>query len=99
MSDCRCKDKDVNIVCRCEDITLEEIREYIKNGVTDLEQLKRLLRVGMGPCQGRTCIPLIVREIAAYAGKPVEEIPLTTFRPPTVPVKLGVLAAGGEKDD
>ncbi len=99
MSECKCKEqKDVTVVCRCEDITLEEIRAYINNGVTDLEQLRRLLRVGMGPCQGRTCTPIIVRELANALGKSVDEIPLTTFRPPTTPVKLGVLA-GGENDD
>lgn len=94
---CGCKEKsDVNVICRCEDITLEEIRAYIKNGITDLEQLRRLLRVGMGPCQGRTCTPLIVREIAIATGKPFGDIPLTTFRPPTTPVKLEVLAGGDE---
>ncbi|WP_027365468.1 (2Fe-2S)-binding protein [Desulfotruncus alcoholivorax] len=105
MAECDCSNqkeqkerKDVTVVCRCEDITLEKIREYIDKGITDLEQLKRLLRVGMGPCQGRTCTPLIIREIAAVTGKPLSEVPLTTFRPPTAPVKLGVLA-GGECDD
>ncbi len=99
MAECKCQEKkDVTVVCRCEDITLEEIRAYIDQGITDLEQLKRLLRVGMGPCQGRTCTPLIVRELAAAMGKQVDEIPLTTFRPPTAPVKLGVLV-GGEDDD
>jgi bacterioferritin-associated ferredoxin len=99
MSECKCQEQqDVNIVCRCEDITLEEIRAYINQGVTDLEMLKRLLRVGMGPCQGRTCTPIIVREIAIATGQRVEDITLNTFRPPTTPVKLGVLA-GGEDDD
>ncbi|MEG6615542.1 (2Fe-2S)-binding protein [Peptococcaceae bacterium 1198_IL3148] len=99
MSGCKSDGHDVNIVCRCEDITLEEIRAYLKQGITDLEMLKRLLRVGMGPCQGRTCTPIIIREIAAATGKPVEDIMPTTFRPPTTPVKLGVLAAGGEDND
>ncbi|WP_031513895.1 (2Fe-2S)-binding protein [Desulfofalx alkaliphila] len=102
MSGCGCKtkdNKDVNIICRCEDITLEEIRAYIYDkGITDLEQLRRLLRVGMGPCQGRTCTPLIVREIAAATKEPVSDVPLTTFRPPTTPVKLGVLAGGDDND-
>lgn len=99
MTACNCKEHGaVNIVCRCEDITLEEIRSYIQQGVTDLEMLRRLLRVGMGPCQGRTCTPIIMREIAAALGKPVGEVPPNTFRPPTIPVKLGVLAGGDEND-
>ncbi len=91
---CQEKDKNLTILCRCEDITLDEIREYINQGVTDLEQLKRLLRVGMGPCQGRTCTPLLVNEIARATGRPVKDIPLTVFRQPTTAVKLGVLAGG-----
>ncbi|AEG60525.1 (2Fe-2S)-binding protein [Desulforamulus ruminis] len=90
--------KDLTILCRCEDITAEEIRSYIEQGITDLEQLKRLLRVGMGPCQGRTCTPLIVNELSRATGHPVKDIPLTTFRPPTTPVKLGVLAGGVEHE-
>ncbi|GAB6157402.1 (2Fe-2S)-binding protein [Desulfotomaculum varum] len=86
------------VICRCEDITLEQVRAYIEQGITDLEQLKRLLRVGMGPCQGRTCTPLIVNELARATGRPVREIPLTVFRQPTTPVKLGVLAGGTEHE-
>jgi bacterioferritin-associated ferredoxin len=91
---CDDKNKALTIMCRCEDITVEEVRSYIEQGVTDLEQLKRLLRVGMGPCQGRTCTPLIVNELARATGKPVKDIPLTVFRQPTSPVKIGVLAGG-----
>ncbi|RLG86368.1 MAG: (2Fe-2S)-binding protein, partial [Thermoprotei archaeon] len=47
------------IICRCEDITLDDVEKAIENGYTDLESLKRVLRIGMGPCQGRTCIPLL----------------------------------------
>ncbi|MDO7786163.1 (2Fe-2S)-binding protein [Desulforamulus aquiferis] len=90
--------ESLTVICRCEDITLDEVRAYIDKGITDLEQLKRLLRVGMGPCQGRTCTPLIVNELARATGKAVKDIPLTAFRQPTSPVKLGILA-GGEGDD
>lgn len=95
---CEVNRKDLIIMCRCEDITVDEVRAYIEQGVTDLEQLKRLLRVGMGPCQGRTCTPLIVNELARATGQPVKEIPLTVFRQPTTPVKLGVLAGGTDHE-
>ncbi|SHE36755.1 (2Fe-2S)-binding protein [Desulforamulus putei] len=95
---CEANQKDLTIICRCEDITVDEVRAYIEQGVTDLEQLKRLLRVGMGPCQGRTCTPLIVNELARATGRPVREIPLTVFRQPTTPVKLGVLAGGTDHE-
>ncbi|GAB6181043.1 (2Fe-2S)-binding protein [Desulfotomaculum defluvii] len=91
---CQNNDKDLTIICRCEDITIDEVRAYIEKGITDLEQLKRLLRVGMGPCQGRTCTPLIVNEIAKATGQQVKDIPLTVSRQPTTAIKLGVLAGG-----
>lgn len=84
-------EKDI-IICRCEDVTLKEIRELIKKGYTTVDEIKRITRAGMGPCQGRTCRDLIIREIARLTGKRVEEIPMPTFRPPIKPIKLGVLA-------
>ena len=86
------------IICRCEDITLGEIREQIAQGKHTLEEIKRACRSGMGPCQGRTCAPLIVNEIAKATGKPVAEIPLPTFRPSTSPIKMASLL-GGDKHD
>ncbi|VBB06194.1 Hypothetical protein LUCI_1410 [Lucifera butyrica] len=91
--------KDDTIICRCEDVTLREIREAIRQGYHTIEEIKRFCRSGMGPCQGRTCTPLIAQEIARITGKPVAEIGLPTFRPPTAPIKLGALAAGGDPSD
>lgn len=82
------------VVCRCEDVTLEEIREYIAEGYTDLETLKRLLRISMGRCQGKTCLPIVMRELSIATGVPISEIAPTTFRPPTVGIPLGDLAKG-----
>jgi bacterioferritin-associated ferredoxin len=82
------------VVCRCEDVTLEEIRACIKGGVTDLETLKRLLRVSMGRCQGKTCLSIVIREISLATGVPISEILPTTYRPPTVGIPLGDLAKG-----
>ena len=62
------------IVCRCEDVTLGEIRKAIKEGATTIDEVKRITRAGMGPCQGRTCRLLVAGEIARYLGKPVSEI-------------------------
>lgn len=85
------------IICRCEEITLGEIREWIAKGYETFDELKRVLRVGMGPCQGRGCREMILREIAAKTGRSVSEVEPGTFRPPAKPVKLAVLAEGGDK--
>ena len=64
-----------NVVCRCEEIEkeieIDEIRKWIAEGYTDFEELKRILRVGMGPCQGRGCREIIMRELARATGKPL----------------------------
>ena len=49
------------IVCRCERVTVGEIRKWIRYGVRDFNELKALTKVGMGSCGGKTCIPLINR--------------------------------------
>ena len=53
-----------NVICRCEEIEIDEIRKWIAAGYTEFDELKRMLRVGMGPCQGRGCRDIILRELA-----------------------------------
>ena len=86
------------IICRCEDIKLSEIRESITQGAHTTEEIKRSCRCGMGPCQGRTCMPLVAQELAKATGKTVGEIALPTFRQPVASIKLGALAGGGDHE-
>jgi hypothetical protein len=37
-------------------------------------------------------------EIARLTGKDIEDLKIATFRPPTKPIKLGVLAGGAGHD-
>ena len=90
-------DDDI-IICRCEDIKLSEIRQSIAEGNLSSEEIKRSCRCGMGPCQGRTCMPIVAQELSKATGKPVGEISLPTFRQPTASIKLGALT-GGDTDD
>lgn len=84
--------KKKTIVCRCEDLTKEEIIDAIHQGYTDLEELRRKLRIGMGPCQGRVCLPLVQKILEKETGKKVQIESYPTYRPPLVPVSLGSLA-------
>ena len=86
-------DKDT-IICRCSDITLADIFELISNGVTEVEEIKRFTRLGMGPCQGRTCMQLIGRIMANLTGKNIAEIKTHTVRPPVSGVRLNQIARG-----
>lgn len=87
------------IICRCSDITLKEVRDLIKAGYTTVEEIKRVSRAGMGPCQGRTCSQLILREISVYTGKDISELEICTSRPPVKGIKLEQIALGGGKID
>lgn len=85
------------IICRCEEITLAEIQERIAKGEHSLEEIKRSCRCGMGPCQGRTCTPLIAKELSVATGKSLGKIALPTFRPPVTAIKMAALL-GVKKD-
>jgi len=93
------KDDENTIICRCEDITLKEIKDLIKKGFKTVDEIKRISRCGMGPCQGRTCRQIIMREIAKATGKDIRDVKVSTFRPPTKNIKIGILAeaAKGER--
>ena len=47
----------------------------------------------MGYCQGRTCLILAAKILARKTGKSLDEI-MPSFRPPVVPVEIGLI--GGE---
>ena len=84
---------DKTFICRCEDLTIEEIEQAIDEGYTTLEELKCRLRLGMGPCQGRGCLSLARRILCEKTEKTTSEISLPKSRPPEVPVSLGTLAS------
>jgi glycerol-3-phosphate dehydrogenase len=43
------------LVCECELVTRDQVRDAIAAGVTELEDLRRALRLGYGPCQAAFC--------------------------------------------
>jgi len=85
------------IICRCEEITEEEIRQAIREGYTTIKAIKRRTRAGMGLCQGQTCSTLIRDIIAEMTGVKKEDVLPDTVRPPLFPVELSVL--GKKRDD
>ncbi len=85
--------KKKTIVCRCEDLTLEDVENAINAGYTDIEELRKKLRIGMGPCQGRVCIQLVEKILEKKTGKKIPAKNLPKSRPPIIPVSLGTLAS------
>ncbi len=88
------KTKKNIIICRCQDITLEEVEQAIDSGITDPEQLKRFLHIGMGPCQGRTCGQLVTRILIQKTGKSSVDIKSTSTRPPLISIPIKELLGG-----
>ena len=81
------------IVCRCEEITLGEIREAIKNGAKTVTEVKRRTRAGMGLCQGRSCETIVQRLLCEELNLSPEEVQPATDRAPVRPINFGVLGA------
>lgn len=87
--------QDDTIVCRCERVTAREIRDVIRQGYRDFNEIKTITRAGMGACGSKTCNPIILR-IFREEGIPLSEVTTQTLRPLFVEVPLGVLA--GERN-
>jgi NAD(P)H-nitrite reductase large subunit len=85
---------DDTVVCRCEDVTMGEIRRAVFSGADSLQALKRTLRLGMGMCQGRTCGPVVLDLLALLTRQPPATLAPFSARAPIKPVTLGALAEG-----
>ena len=84
------------IICRCERVTKKEIVDYIKKtGTRDINAVKAALRVGMGPCGGKTCTELIMR-IFRELGINIKDVEPPVDRPFNQEVPLKSFLEGGE---
>lgn len=90
-------DDDI-IVCRCERVSVGEIRKWIRSGVKDFNELKALTKVGMGACGGKTCTPLINR-VFQEEGISIDDITPGTKRPLFIEVPMGIFALAKEKKE
>ncbi len=82
---------DDTIICRCERVSAGEIRVLIREGYRDMNEIKAVLRAGMGSCGGKTCTALI-RRLFRDEGIPESQVADRTVRPLFIEVPLGVFA-------
>jgi sarcosine oxidase subunit alpha len=82
---------DDTIVCRCERVSAFEIRELIRQGYRDINEIKAVSRAGMGSCGAKTCTPLIHR-LFRDEGIADAEVVDQIDRPLFMEVPLGVFA-------
>ncbi len=84
---------DATIICRCEELTLQDIKDAIGKGAVEMNELKRMTRMGMGRCQGRMCAPVVQEIIARQTDIPAAEIEYLVQRPPIKLVPIDILAS------
>lgn len=85
------------IVCRCEEVSEEEIVRTVRQYACSAREVKMRTRAGMGYCGGRTCRMLIDAIIRDVTGESTaDDVPLK-IQTPVRPVSLSLL--GRMKDD
>lgn len=81
------------IVCRCEEVTVGAIRDAAAHNVIGPNQLKTLLRCGMGPCQGRMCTATVTELLADAQSRAPADVGTYRLRTPIKPVPLQEFAS------
>lgn len=80
---------DDTIVCRCESITVGELRSVVqRTGSSESNRAKAFSRVGMGRCQGRYCGHAAAEVIAHAANVPLEQVGRLRSQAPVKPLPI-----------
>jgi sarcosine oxidase subunit alpha len=74
------------------DVKASDIELASQEGFDSVELLKRYTTQGMATDQGKTGNVNALAILACQRGEPVPDVGITTFRPPYVPVAMGVFA-------
>ncbi len=84
---------DDTIICRCEEVTLGEVRLALRDSPGHAGTLKRMTRVGMGRCQGRYCGAVAARLVAQTTGRPIKDHSHFAPHVPIKPVSIATIMA------
>ena len=74
------------------DVTAADLHLALRENYTSIEHVKRYTTTGMGTDQGKTSNVNALGIVSEARGLPIEEIGVTTFRPPYTPITFGALA-------
>jgi NAD(P)H-nitrite reductase large subunit len=80
------------IVCRCEEVTEEDVRTAIRAGAQTVDEIKRATRAGMGFCQSKICFLNIARILHEERGIPMEQIKPIRVRIPVRPLRAEIFS-------
>ena len=78
------------LICRCQEVTREEIEKAIEDGASTVDGVKRRTRACMGLCQGKTCGRLVERIVAEKTGKSPADVLPQKARMPARPITVGM---------
>lgn len=92
------KHSDELIVCRCENVSINEIEVAIAEGARSFDDVKRRVRAGMGMCQGRTCESLIVHILAQSRGGLPDRPMVRSLRMPLRPLPYSAIVRSPSDD-
>ena len=82
------------IICRCEEITKQQVVDAIKEGNTSVSGIRKRTRAGMGFCQGKSCNRQIRQLIAEHTGTSEEQLESARVRPPVRPIPVKTVIKG-----
>ncbi len=89
------------LLCRCEEVTLAEVKAAVAAGARTIGEVKMVTRVGMGNCQGRMCersvVNAIIQQMIQEHATP-ETVGMFTIRPPLQPLPIGILAEADQEE-
>jgi len=83
--------EDEGMVCLCERVKVKDVKELIKQGIYNLNQIKAITRAGMGPCGAKTC-DVLIKQVMRQEGIPAEYVVPNTKRPVFIEAQLKVFA-------
>ena len=90
--------KDKCFVDFQNDVKISDLRLAVQEGFESVEHLKRYTTLGMATDQGKLSNINGLKYLADLAGKEINQIGTTTFRPPFTPISLGSIAGEARKD-
>jgi NADPH-dependent 2,4-dienoyl-CoA reductase/sulfur reductase-like enzyme len=81
---------DALILCRCEEVSVGDVRAVVDEGHWEINRVKAHCRVGMGRCQGRMCGLAAAEIVAERSGRAVENVGRLRGQAPIKPLPFGV---------
>ena len=87
------------IVCRCEEVTAQQVIDAVNAGAPGPNQVKAFLRCGMGPCQGRCCGLTVTELVARERNISVSDTGYFRLRWPVKPITLAEAASIETSDE